>query len=235
MVESEVEWENGKIVCLLSITLPTSKVRVKRNDEPIFVRQNNLREGDLLEWQISYYKKDKKGRDILDENGEKTLIEVGKMLELAYEHRIIADEDLKKLEAYVKGIPNLFDEGFKITKEETDEKFLGEFKILFRHVPIIHKELDNGCFIEAELKHKQKAVGYQPMLYIFIPVQNVVADGSMIGRSAKPKEIVKWSPTKNDTIGAVKTFAVLSQKHRNDIIEIIERILLGNKKHENKS
>jgi len=227
MVESEVKWEDGKIVCLLPITLPTSKVRVKRNDEPISVRQNNLKEDDLLEWQISYYKKDKRGNFILDENGEKLLIEVGKMLELAYQHGIITKEELEKLENYVDKISNLFDEDFEITKEETSKQFLGEFKILFRHVPIIRRELDNGCFIEAELKHKQRAVGYQPMLYIFIPVKNVIADdslGSLIRRPAKSKEIVRWFPTKNDIIGTIKTFAVLSRNHRDDIIEIIERI-----------
>ncbi len=215
MVESEVGWEDGKIVCELPITLPTSKVRVKRNEEPIAVRQNNLKEDDLLEWQISYYKEGK------------ILIEVGKMLELAYQHGIISKEELEKLEDYVDKVPNVFDEDFEITKEETDKKFLGEFKIIFRHVPIIRKELYNGCFIEAELKHKQRAVGYQPMLYIFIPVQNVVSDnslGSLIGRPAESKEIARWFPTKNDMIGTIKTFAVLSHKHRDDIIEIIKRI-----------
>ncbi|HIE41140.1 MAG TPA: R.Pab1 family restriction endonuclease [Candidatus Aenigmarchaeota archaeon] len=216
MVESEVKWEDGKIVCELPITLPTSKIRVKRDDEPIAVRQNNLKEDDLLEWQISYYKEGK------------ILIEVGKMLELAYQHGIVTKEELEKLGDYVDKVQKLFDEDFEITKEETDKKFLGEFKILFRHVPIIHKELDNGCFIEAELKHKQRAVGYQPMLYIFIPVKNVVADdslGSLIGRPAESREIAKWFPTKNDILGTIKTFAVLSQKHRDDIVEIIKRML----------
>ena len=216
MVESEVRWEDGKIVCLLPITLPTSKVRVKRNDEPLSVRQNELKEDDLLEWQISYYKEDK------------VLIEAGKMLKIAYEHGIITKEELEELIDYVKKIPKLFDEEFEITKKPTNTKFLEEFKVIFRHTPIIHKDLDNGCFVEAELKHKQKAVGYQPMLYVFIPVKNVVANNltrSLAGRTAAPKEIVKWFPTKNDIIGIMKTFAVLSQKHRNDVIEIIEKIM----------
>ena len=83
MVESKVRWEDRKIVCELPITLPTSKVRIKRNDEPIAVRQNNLKEDDLLEWQISYYKEGK------------ILIEVGKMLELAYQHGIVTKEELE--------------------------------------------------------------------------------------------------------------------------------------------
>jgi len=216
MVKSEVRWENGKIVCLLPITLPTSKVRVKRNDEPIPVRQTILREGDILEWQISYYKENK------------ILIEAGKMLKIAYEHGIVTEGELKHLKEYAVNISQLFDKEFEIIKEETNQIFLDEFKVIFRRVPIIHKDLDNGCFVEAELKHKQKAVGYQPMLYVFIPVKNVVTDNQtmgLVGRSAKSKEVVKWFPTKDDIIGIIKTFVILSKKHKNDIIEIIEKIL----------
>ncbi|WP_052833597.1 R.Pab1 family restriction endonuclease [Staphylothermus hellenicus] len=216
MVECEVRWEDGRIVGLLPITLPTSKVRVKRNGEPIPARQTKLREDDLLEWQISY-KKD-----------EEVLIEAGKMLEIAYNRGIITREELKQLRDYAVKVPQTFDKQFKILKEETNRAFLGEFKVFFRHIPIIHKDLDNGCFVEAELKHKQRAVGYQPMLYVFIPVRNVVTNdavGSLVGRTARPKEVVKWFPTKNDIIEIMKTFAVLSQKHREDVIEIIERII----------
>lgn len=216
MAESEVKWEDEKIVCLLPLTMPKSKVQVKRGGEPVAVRQNDIKKDDLLEWQISYYKE---GR---------VLIEAGKMLELSYRNKIISREELEELKEYAKNIPESFDEYFGIKKEESDKEFLGEFKVIFRHVPIIRKDLDNQCFVEAELKHKQRAVGYQPMLYIFIPAKNVVADdslGSLVGRTAKLKEVAKWFPTKNDVIGTMKTFAVLSHKHRDDVVEIIERIL----------
>ncbi|MEM3697720.1 MAG: hypothetical protein QXQ94_09520 [Candidatus Bathyarchaeia archaeon] len=115
-----------------------------------------------MEWQISYKK-----------NG--ALIEAGKMLKLGYDHKLFTKEELEKLREYAKGTP-LFDQEFEIKKEETDKKFLEEFEIIMRHVPIIRKKLENGCFVEAELKHKQKAVGYQPMLYIFIPARNVMSN-----------------------------------------------------------
>jgi hypothetical protein len=213
LVESEVEIEDGKIVAKLPITLPTSKVRIKRKDEPIAARQSVINDDDLLEWQISYKK-----------NG--SLIEAGKMLKLAYENKLFTQEELEKLEEFAKTTP-LFDQNFEIKKEETGKKFLEEFEIIFRHVPIIRKELENGCFVEAELKHKQKAVGYQPMLYIFIPAKNVVSDSwiPLVGRCAQQKEVVKWYPTKKDIEGTIKTFSVLSQKHKSDIIEIINKIL----------
>lgn len=50
------ETENT-IKCELPITLPTSKVRVKRKGlEPIATRQVKLCKDDYIEWQISYKK-----------------------------------------------------------------------------------------------------------------------------------------------------------------------------------
>ncbi len=215
MVESDVKWEDGKIVCVLPITLPTSHIRVKRNDEPVAVRKYKIEEGDVLEWQISYYKE---GRG---------LIEAGKMLMIAYAHRLINKNQLTELIDYINNVPILFEEGFKIFKRKTVEKFLGEFEVMYREVPIIHKNLDNGCFLEAELKHKQKAVGYQPMLYVFIPVKNVISTSltnSIVGRKAMKKEVVKWYPTSRDVIEIIKTFGILSKKHNRDILRIIKQI-----------
>jgi len=213
LVESEVEVEDGKIVSFLAITLPTSKVRIKRKDEPIASRQVKIQDDDLLEWQISYKQNE-------------ALIEAGKMLELAYQHKLFTKEELEKLRGYAKALP-LFDESFEIKKEEINKKFLEEFDIIFRHVPIIRKKLEGGCFVEAELKHKQRAVGYQPMLYIFIPARNVVSDSwaPLVGRCAQRKEVVKWYPTKKDIEGTIKTFSVLSQKHKDDIVAMINKIL----------
>lgn len=215
MAECTVEWKNGKIVCLLPITLSTGKIRAKKQDgTPIPARQVVLGGDDVLEWQISYYDKEKN-----------SLVEAGRMLELAYQYGVLTAEDMKELNRYVTNVPDLFDKSFKITEERTNKKFLGEFEVRFRRTPILHKDLDNGCFVEAELKHKQKAVGYQPMLYVFIPVHNVVATPPLIGRQAQQKEIVRWSPTKNDTIGIIKTFSVLSSNHKADINRIIDRLL----------
>ena len=216
MAESEVRWEDNKIVCFLPITLPTSKVRVKRGGMSLAVRQNTLKGSDLLEWQISYYK-DKENKE---------LIEAGRMLELAFKNNIFTKERLERLKKYAEDVPKLFAESTEIVKERTEEKFLEEFVIMFRHVPIIHKALDNDCFVEAELKHRQRGVGYQPMLYIFIPAQNVSSDrGRLSGRCAEIKEIARWYPTKNDIEGTIKTFAVLTKTHNNDIKEIITTIL----------
>jgi len=183
--QCEIKFEGGKIVCLLPITLPTSKVRVKRNDEPFAVRQASLKEDDLIEWQISYYDRDR------------NLVEIGLMLKIGYENGLFSRADLESLKNFAENVRNFFSETFDIEKLNTEDLFLNEFEVLYRKVPIIHKDLTNGCFVEGELKHKQRAVGYQPMLYIFIPIRNVISATDkqpIIGRTAHSKEIVCGFP-----------------------------------------
>jgi len=210
----EVEWKSGRIVCHLPITQPTSKVRIKRGGMPLAPRQNNLKDCDLIEWQISY------------RNREGRLSELGQMLRIGYRKGAIGEDVLIKLQKFGDNINKFFDECYEITVEVTEQKFLGEFTVLMRQVPIVQRELTNGCFVEGELKHKQRAVGYQPMLYVFIPVQNVISrHGGLVGRPACKKEVVDWCPSVDDIIGITRTFVVLSRKHRDDIQNIIHRLL----------
>jgi len=214
--QCEIKFEEGKIVCLLPITLPTSKVRVKRNDEPFAVRQASLKEDDLIEWQISYYDRDR------------NLVEIGLMLKMGYENGLFSWADLESLKNFAENVRNFFSETFDIEKLNTENLFLNEFEVLYRKVPIIHKDLTNGCFVEGELKHKQRAVGYQPMLYIFIPIRNVISATDkkpIIGRTAHSKEIVLWFPSLEDIKGTIKTFSVLSPVHNQDIKEILTNLL----------
>ncbi len=214
--QCKIRFEEGKIVCFLPITLPTSKVRVKRNDEPLAVCQIPLKEDDLIEWQISYYDKDR------------NLIEIGLMLKFGYDKGLFSSSDLESLKEFTENVPNFFSEAFDIKKIKTEELFLNEFEVLYRKVPIIHRALTNGCFVESELKHKQRAVGYQPMLYIFIPIRNVITaidKQPIIGRPAHSKEIVLWFPSLEDIKGTIKTFSVLSPIHNQDIKEILTNLL----------
>lgn len=214
--QCEIQFEKGKIICLLPITLPTSKIRIKRNDSPLAVRQVVLENDDLIEWQISYYDQNRK------------LVEIGEMLKLAYKNNLILRKDLNALRQYAESVREFFAESFSIEKLPTSNNFLNEFQVLFRKVPIIHRDLTNGCFVESELKHKQRAVGYQPMLYIFIPMKNVVSriDGlPIIKRTAHANEIALWSPTMEDIKGTIKTFSVLSKMHNQDIREILTNLL----------
>jgi hypothetical protein len=112
-------------------------------------------------------------------------------------------------------------------KDEGAGRFEG-FTLLYRKAPTLRKQLSDGSLIHIELRHKQKAVGYQAMLYIFIPIKNLVSKldrSSLVGRPARQNEVVLWSPTKEHIIELMKGFSIMSKKHLKDIMSIVERFL----------
>jgi hypothetical protein len=208
------EWNNNlkQIECLLPITLPTSKVRVKRRGiEPIAPRQTIISYEDFIEWQISY--KDEEGRPI----------ELGEILYIAYENKVISKNDICSIMESYKDAPT-FEKTFRISRETVSQNstFYG-FKVIYEKTPILRSDLKDGCYVEVVLKHKQKAVGYQAMIYIYIPMKNVIPN--LIGRKAKQKEKVIWVPKREHILELLRAFFLASEIHREDIKNLFMRIV----------
>ena len=208
------KWDKSEnqIKCLLPITLPTSKVRIKRRGlEPVAPRKIRMSIEDFIEWQISY--KDEEGR----------LVEFGEILSIAYNYGIIQRDDICLVIKEFKNTKT-FAETFYITREifSQNSSFYG-FKILYEKTPILHSDLSDGCYVEIVLRHKQKAVGYQPMIYIYIPLRNVTPN--LIGRTASEKQLVIWIPRKEHVLELLKAFIIASEIHRRDIIDICLKVV----------
>jgi len=204
--------ENKKIECKLPITSPTSKVRVKSEGRiPKGTRQTKITAEDFIEWQISYK----------DKNGEP--IELGEILRLACNNGLISKDDIFSLLERYKNFCT-FDSNkdkFDVRRENSQEEFYG-FKIYFEKTPILHLDIDDGCYIEMTLKHKQMAVGYQVMVYIYIPMKNVTPN--LIGYTANRKQSVTWIPNKDHILGLLKAFLLASEDHRKDITNICKML-----------
>ena len=137
--------------------------------------------------------------------------------------------EIKELHYRLKDREVFFEETFSVSTEKGGEaeKFEG-FTLLHKKTPILRKQLSDGSFIHIELRHKQRAVGYQAMLYIFIPIKNVISksDGSsIVNRPARQKEVVLWFPGKGHIIELIKGFSIMSKKHLEDIVSIVEKFL----------
>jgi len=206
-----VFWDESEntVKCKLPITSPTSKVRVKRKGlEPVATRQVKLCEDDYIEWQISY--------------GEvKKLSEFGEILALAYKNGIVKKDDINEVKKEFENTKT-FEELYKISREETGKDY-HKFKVLYEKTPILRYEFDDGHYIDIVLRHKQRAVGYQAMVYIYIPIDKVEPK-NLVGRRANPRERVVWTPKKEHILGLLKAFLIASKDHRNDMIKIIEKI-----------
>ncbi len=200
-----VSWNEPKkvIECKLPITKPTSHVRVKRKGiKPIATRKETLTDRDYIEWQISYIEGDK-------------LIELGEILSIAYNKYVVTKKDIESLVERFKDTKT-FEESYEISRSITEEKF-EDFKVIYEKTPILRYELKDGCYIDIALRHKQKAVGYQAMVCIYIPLKNV--NPQPIGRRAQSNEVVTWNPEREHILGLLKAFLIASRKHRGDIIQ----------------
>jgi len=203
------ELENT-VKCELPITLPTSKVRVKRKGlEPVATRQVKLCKEDYIEWQISYGEAER-------------LSEFGEILALAYRKGIIKKDDIDKVKEEFKNIKT-FEELYKISREEGKEEY-HKFKILYEKTPILRYEFDDGHYIDIVLRHKQRAVGYQAMVFMYIPIDKVEPK-NLIGRRAYPKERIIWTPKREHILGLLKAFLIASRDHREDMLKIIDKII----------
>ncbi len=202
----EVVWDAQvkKLICYLPVTQPTGRVRVKRNRKPVATRQTTLQPDDLVEWQISYH--DQRGNPV----------ELGKLLSLAYEHGLLSEEEMTGLQTFIAQQEQFFEENFTVLRERVEREFMG-FEVWWQKHPLLRRTIEDGeAIIEVEWRHRQKAVGYQAMVFLMVPLK-FCEPSDLIGRKARAKEMALWSPSVEVLVALVRAFAIASRQHRDDI------------------
>ncbi|MDW8064763.1 MAG: R.Pab1 family restriction endonuclease [Anaerolineae bacterium] len=188
---------------------------MKRKGQPIATRQVPLQADDELEWQISY------------QNPDGGPVELGEWLRLAYEYELLSREDIRQLHSLVLSHREFFDEIFAIEEELASREFEG-FKLQWRKHPMLRRELWSEDGLEAtimvELRHRQRAVGFQAMVFLLIPLQRC-DPADLIGRPAKPKEVAYWSPSREILIALIHAFSISSRSHQKDIAHLLKRLI----------
>jgi len=156
------------------------------------------------------------------ENHDK-MVELARLLELAYRNRLVEKEELEHLLSEVRGSTDFFAARYSIDVGPGDlpQDFHG-FRVLRKTVPVLQKDTE-GVQIWVELRHKQKAVGFQPMLFLRIPITSVTPD--LVGETAAANQVVTWEPSTPILLDTVRAFSIASEKHKNDMIDILTRIL----------
>lgn len=232
----------GKIVVELPLTSPTGKIRVKRKPEgsnygiPLATRQKPFTNRDYVEWQISYaalqppehLKVD--GISIIHNNQKWQGFELTKILCEGLKQNIITRQDVENLLAFSRSIQEneTLEENEKIARDPDNKEVRGGFKKFTEKVPLFIKECDS-YFVEIALRHKQRAVGLQGMVYL-CPYANTLKDeygDSIIGRKANKKEYGHFKidqSNKEIVFNTVKAFAINSQRHKSDITSILTQV-----------
>lgn len=153
--------------------------------------------------------------------------ELSDILKLALKHKILNSKDIKYLIEYNKNNSFNIEDQFPILRKSTQKIYLNKYEFFEERTPLFINKISDKTFTEIILQHKQKAVGYQSMVY-FCTYLNRVFDKQekpIVGRFASEKETILLPITKNDLIGIVESFIVASKDHSWDIKKILSKIV----------
>jgi hypothetical protein len=240
-VPAKIFTTNGKLIIKLPLTNPTGKIRVKRRSRTsnyglsIATRTESFTKDDYVEWQISYATQnppdESKVEDIVINNNQ-IGFELTKLLYEGIKLGIFSNEDIRELEEFINNVQltETLEENEKIYRENNLQEIKGGFKKFVEKTPIfIKKNGEIGYFVEIILRHRQRAVGLQAMVYLCIYI-GILMDkngNSLIGRVAEAKEFSQLkiaSENKAVVTDVIKAFAIASLQHKNDISNILEQI-----------
>lgn len=225
----------------LPLTDVAGKVRVKKKSPggfglPVAPTKTRLGKADYLEWQIGY--------DLPDTNSPSVVahIQFTRKGETKYGHELskIIFEAVRlgllstnELIREVKNLPHIkpadFEENQPVQIEMDTNKTPGGFQRAVQRVPQFTKITPYG-WVQIQLKQKQRAVGFQAMVYVCLPMDKVLTmDGTpRPPGKAKPKETVYYDFTREDAaflLDIIHAFGLASQQHNEDIRQILEKIL----------
>jgi hypothetical protein len=225
----------------LPLTDVTGRVRVKEKSSdgfglPVAPSKTSLGEKDYLEWQIGYDIANTNSPTVVPQikfrrNGEtKYGHELSKIIFEAVRLGILSTNDLvREIEALKKIPPTEFEESQAVQVEVSTNAAADGFQSAVQRLPQFTKSTPHG-WVQIQLKQKQRAVGYQAMVYVCLPMAEVLAmDGSpRAPGSARSKETVYYDFTRANSdllLDIIHAFGIASQQHNEDIRQILGKIL----------
>ena len=225
----------------LPLTDVTGKVRVKEKSSdgfglPVAPSKISLGKKHYLEWQIGYDIPNTNSSSVVPEikftrNGEtKYGHELSKIIFEAVRIGLISTNDLAlEIGALKKIPPTEFEESQTVQVEVATNAAADGFQSAIQRLPQFTKATPHG-WVQIQLKQKQRAVGYQAMVYVCLPMNEVLAmDGTsrQAGR-AHPKETVFYDFNRDNSaflLDIVQAFGLASRSHNEDIRKILGEVL----------
>jgi hypothetical protein len=236
-----VETNGDAVRVRLPLTDVTGKVRVKEKSSdgfglPVAPMKTLLNKKYYLEWQIGYDIASTNSPTVVPEirfirNGEtKYGHELSKIIFEAVRVGIISTNDLiHEIDSLKKVQPNEFEENQAVQVEISTNSSADGFQSAIQRLPQFTKTTPHG-WVQIQLKQKQRAVGYQAMVYVCLPLNEVLTlDGAprKIG-NAKSKETVYYNFNRANSdllLDIIHAFGIASQQHNEDMRNILEKIL----------
>ena len=225
----------------LPLTDVTGKVRVKEMTAdgfglPVAPSKTVLGGKHYLEWQIGYDTPDANDVSVVPEikftrKGEtKYGHELSKILFEAVRLGLVSTNELaKELALLKKNSTGTFQESRAVEVEVSTNKTSDGFQSAVQKTPQFIKTTPHGS-VQIQLKPKQRAVGYQAMIYVCLPMNEVQAmdNSPRQPAKAKSKETVLYEFNTSNAaflMDIVHAFGMASQQHNEDIQKILGKIL----------
>ena len=232
---------NDAVLVRLPLTDVTGKVRVKEQAAdgfgvPVAPSRTPLGRKHYLEWQIGYDSPGTNSPSVVPEihfarKGEtKYGHELSAILLAAVRTGVLSTNDLQRALTQLRTLAeNTFEEHETIKTETTPERDAAGFARSVQRVPQFTKVTAHGS-VQIQLKPKQRAVGYQAMVYVCLPMDQVLNAGGEPRKagSAKSKETVfyRFDQANADLLlDVVRAFGMASEQHNEDMHHILEAIL----------
>lgn len=236
-----VEAHGDAVRVRLPLTDVTGKVRVKEKSAggfglPVAPSKTSLGQKHYLEWQIGYDTPDAKDITVVPQikftrKGEtKYGHELSKILFESVRLGLVSTNELaRELALLKKNSTGTFEESRAVEVEVSTNTTADGFQSAVQKLPQFTKTTAHGS-VQIQLKQKQRAVGYQAMIYVCLPMNEVLAvDGSPRPPSkAKSKETVFYEFNADNAaflMDIVHAFGLASRQHNEDIQKILGKIL----------
>jgi hypothetical protein len=225
----------------LPLTDVTGKVRAKAKSPdgfgvPVAPSKTVLGKKHYLEWQIGYDTPNADDPTTVPEikfkRGRETKYghELSKIIFESVRIGLLTTNEIRSEISALEKIPAAdFEENQPVRVDTETNNSSGGFQRAEQRVPQFTKNSPHGS-VQIQLKQKQRAVGYQAMVYVCVPLTEVLTmDGEARppGR-AKSKETVYYDFT-NENAGLlrdiIRAFGLASAQHNEDMRTILELVL----------
>jgi len=232
---------NDAVLVRLPLTDVTGKVRAKERTPdgfglPLAPSRTALGANHYLEWQIGYDLPTTNSPSavpqiVFTRKGEtKYGHELAKILLDALRLGIVSTNDLQR---EVAALPRLaertFEERETVRVEPPQQPDETGFARAMQRVPQFIRLTDHGA-VQIQLKPRQRAVGFQAMVYVCVPLDRVLtmAGARRTAGPARTKETVYYRFDRENAgflLDIVRAFAMASRQHNEDIGNILGKIL----------
>ncbi len=236
-----VEAHGNAVRIRLPLTDVTGKVRVKEKSAggfglPVAPKQTALGRRHYLEWQIGYDIPGTNSPSVVPQikftrDGEtKYGHELAKIIFESVRLGVLSTNDLLRELAALKAVrPGEFEESQPVQIELDTNDTSGGFQRTVQRVPQFTKTTPDG-WVQIQLKQKQRAVGYQAMVYVCLPMNDMLTMDGTPRQSgpAKSKETVYYDFNRGNAgflLDIIQAFGMASQQHNEDMCVILGKIL----------